>query len=85
VLTTRLIAHAPVQGWLAARGSATPLDWAWGWPAWQRPDQSWVLVLTSMPDASAFEYKWLMNDETWQTGANASGMSGQDNETTPSF
>jgi endonuclease/exonuclease/phosphatase family metal-dependent hydrolase len=85
VVVTRVITTSAVQGWAAVRGSAAPLDWGWGWPAWQRPDQSWLLVVTSLPASTTFEYKWLSTDTTWQTGANATGTSGQDNESAPSF
>lgn len=87
VTVTRLEAHASLATgdalWL--RGSAPSLDWTWGVPAWKVSEGVYRWVGTEIPKGTPFEYKWLRNDEVWQTGANESATGGEDDLASPSF
>jgi hypothetical protein len=83
---TRITALADV-GWghhLTVRGGTAPLSWDVGWPAYPAEDARWELVLTELPEGT-FEYKVLVDDETWQGGDNEVGTTGEDNEVVPTF
>ncbi len=83
---TRIIAQVDV-GWghhLTVRGDTAPLSWDVGWPAYPAEDARWELVLTELPEGT-FEYKVLVDDETWQGGDNEVGTTGEDNEVVPTF
>jgi hypothetical protein len=87
VAPTRITAHVDV-GWgnyLAVRGSSAPLDWTAGWPAVATAAGTWTLVVTEIADGAAFEYKCPRDDSDYQTGANATGVGGTDNDVTPAF
>ena len=43
------------------------------------------LIVTEISAGTAFGYKFLLDDTTWQTGNNSTGTAGQANTTTPSF
>lgn len=83
---TRVAANAaPGAGntlWL--RGSVAPLSWNWGWPAFETAAGRWETVLSELP-AGTFEYKMLINDSMWQTGANEMGTGEMQNECSPTF
>lgn len=83
---TRLRADIAVASgeWVAVRGTDFPLDWGYGLPTWQESGSSWVYVTSEIEDA-AFEWKALLEDETWQTGDNLEGQGCQDNQTTPEW
>ena len=87
VTITRLEAHATLASgdalWL--RGNAPSLDWTWGVPAWKVSDGIYRWVGTEIPKGVAFEYKWLRNDEAWQTGANESAAGGDSDVASPAF
>ena len=89
VVFTRLGADVravePPPGSLAVRGSVAPLTWDWGWPATASAPGLWKLVLTEIPDGGALEYKFLLEDETWQSGPNETAVGGRDHEVSPSF
>ena len=86
---TRTTIRANVDvGWghsVAVRGNQAPLDWSAGWPAVATASAEWTLVLTAFAPGETFEYKCLRDDATYQTGANAVGTGGQDNEVVPNF
>lgn len=71
------------QLWL--RGDAAPLDWGFGWPAHSMKPGRFELLVTEIPDGTAFEYKFLVDDSTWQSGDNSAGTAGTTNTTSPSF
>jgi endonuclease/exonuclease/phosphatase family metal-dependent hydrolase len=87
VTRTTIRAHVDVGPghWIAVRGGTAPLDWGGGWPAVATASAEWTLVLTALAPGAAFEYKCLRDDVAWQTGANAVGTGGADNDVTPSF
>ncbi len=70
--------------WVALRGTAFPLDWSFGQPAWERSAGEWVWTTTEIPDG-AFEWKALLNDETWQVGEDIEGAGCGVNSTTPTW
>jgi len=82
---TRVVAHVdPGAGrHLALRGDTSPLDWMRGWPMFPVDASSWIFATSEV--AGDFEYKVLLDDATWMTGANAAGVAGADNDVTPSF
>lgn len=84
VTPTRVIAHAdPGAGhFLSLRGDTAPLSWSAGYPMRARAG-GWMFVSTEI--TSPFAFKTLVDDSAFQTGADASGLPGQDNEVTPSF
>lgn len=86
VLRTRFIAQGVGQGtWLALRGSGAPLDWSWGWPAWQRADGSWLVVVSELPAGASVAYKWLSGDTGWQSGDDSNCLAGTDCGLSPVF
>ena len=82
---TRITAHVdPGAGhFLALRGDTLPLDWARGWPMFRMDASTWVFMAAEV--TGGFEYKVLVDDTTWMTGANASGVGGVDQDLTPTF
>lgn len=69
---------------LSLRGGTAPLTWMQGVWAWPVGPGQWRLVLTEV-DVVPFEYKWLLDDLAWQTGANDIGVGGTTHEDTPGF
>ena len=69
---------------LAIRGDAAPLSWDRGLPMINRGPEAWVFVTTEVP-TGAFEFKTLIDDESFQTGPNEVGQGGEASEVTPSF
>lgn len=86
VAFTRIVAHgAPGAGnALWVRGSAAPLSWNWGWPAFETAADRWELLMSELP-AGNFEYKTLINDSVWQMGNNEKGMGATQNDCNPMF
>jgi endonuclease/exonuclease/phosphatase family metal-dependent hydrolase len=79
------IAHDPGPGhYLALRGDAAPLSWQAGWPAVEATIGSWTAVFTELA-AGPFEYKVLLDDQTWQTGDDELGEGQTDHTCTPAF
>jgi len=81
-LTTVRTQHGAAGHYLAVRGDASPLDWELGWPASQDGDQ-WTAVFSELD--GSFEYKWLLDDQDWQSGENLQGRAGTLNEGEVSF
>ncbi len=83
---TRVTAHVDVGWghWLALRGDVPPLSWDLGWPMVNLDAKTWRLVLPDLP-GKTFAYKTLVDDLTWQAGADATGTVGADNEVWPTF
>jgi endonuclease/exonuclease/phosphatase family metal-dependent hydrolase len=85
---TRVVAHIDIGfgHYVALRGTLFPsTQWDVGWPMHPVADDRWELLLTEVPDGSAFEFKVLRDDADWQAGADVAGTGGTDNETTPEF
>jgi len=74
-----------VGSYIAVRGDTAPLTWNYGWPALNVTSNTWTIVLTEIPSATAFEYKCYCNDTLYQQGANLVGTGGQDMSATPIF
>jgi hypothetical protein len=86
VRLTRIRANVPTSTPLTVRGSAAPLDWELGWPAFPKIGATaGVLLITSELPAGSFEYKVLRSDVDWQEGENAIGKGHEDNVVTPTF
>lgn len=81
---TRFLTEGSWSGYLSVRGDTAPLSWERGWLAWPLGGGRWKLVLTQL-EAATFEYKWLLNDVTFQEGENLPGRGGEDNVAAPEF
>jgi len=79
---TRIVATVDVGfgSTLSVRGDAAPLSWERGWWAWPAASDRWELVLTEVEEG--FAYKTLLDDVTWQTGEDATGV---ETEVRPTF
>ncbi len=85
LIVTRITAPVDV-GWghyLAVRGDTAPLVWDAGWPL-ANVDGAWTFLTTELP-GSPFAYKLLLDDETWQQGADLEGTGGEEHEVVPTF
>jgi endonuclease/exonuclease/phosphatase family metal-dependent hydrolase len=83
---TRIAANVAATAQLTVRGSAGPLDWESGWPAFSKLGQtSGVVLVASELPAAPFEYKFLRDDVDWQLGDNVAGQGQADNVVTPTF
>jgi len=69
--------------WLALRGASAPLSWTVGWPARETAD-GFRIVLTELTGPK-LEVKFLRDDTTWMTGANATITPGTDQVIDASF
>jgi hypothetical protein len=83
---TEIIADVTVGAgqWVAVRGTDFPLDWSFGQPAWERTPGEWAWVSSEIEDAP-FEFKVLLDDETWQVGEDIEGAGCGINSTTPTW
>ncbi|MBI5537321.1 MAG: endonuclease/exonuclease/phosphatase family protein [Deltaproteobacteria bacterium] len=86
VVVTRLATSVsgPSGSHLSIRGSALPLTWAQGWPAASVGGVS-KLVMTELPKGAPFEYKWLLDETTWQSGTNLTAAGGDTTSDLPTF
>ncbi len=85
VSATRVLAKAdPGAGhFLAIRGDAAPLSWDIGFPMRPVAPGEHAFVTTEL-DAD-FAFKVLVDDATWQSGANVPGVAGTSQTVTPVF
>lgn len=85
VSATRITAKAdPGAGhFLAVRGDTAPLSWDIGFPMRPVAPGEHTFVATEIEDAFAF--KVLVDDATWQSGANVAGVAGTSQIVTPVF
>lgn len=85
VSATRITAKAdPGAGhFLAVRGDTAPLSWDTGFPMRPVAPGEHAFVTTEL-DAD-FAFKVLVDDATWQTGANVVGVAGTSQTVTPVF
>ncbi len=83
---TEIVVNVTVEPsqWVAVRGTDFPLDWSFGQPAWERAAGEWVWASSEIED-STFEYKALLDDETWQVGEDIEGTGCDTNSTTPTW
>jgi predicted alpha/beta superfamily hydrolase len=65
------------------RGSRAPLSWDVGLPMTRLDDETWTLSLTGLP--GDFEWKPLLDDNTWSKGPNYRGRGGSTVEVAPRF
>ncbi len=70
--------------YVTVRGDVEPLSWDLGWPAFNRGNGRWDLVLPGLSQGS-FGFKALIDDVTWQQGDDVVGTAGADHEITPVF
>lgn len=76
--------YAPgANQFLSIRGNMTPLAWDLGFPLHHSTNGTFAFISTETK--SDFEFKLLMNDQTWQTGANVMGKAGTDQSVAPTF
>lgn len=68
---------------LSIRGNIVPLTWDLGFPLHR--SQSGTQSFVSTEVTGDFEFKLLLNDQTWQMGPNAAGKGGMDHTVVPSF
>ncbi len=70
-LTTVSTEYGADSHYLAVRGDVSPLDWEQGWPA-SRSGDTWTAAFSEV--VGSFDYKWLLDDTTWQQGDNLEGQ-----------
>ena len=76
--------HDPGAGHhLALRGDQAPLSWGVGHAMRRKASGEHALVCTELE--GSFAFKTLIDDATWQAGADVAGEAGKDNVTTPTF
>ncbi len=68
---------------LSIRGNMTPLTWDLGFPLHRSTNGTFAFISTEIKND--FEFKLLVNDQTWQTGANVMGKAGMDQSVAPTF
>lgn len=85
VFATRIDAQAnpATNQFLAIRGNLTPLSWDLGFPMVPISAGQYRFVATEI--SGNFEFKTLLDDLTWQTGANEQGKGGTTQIITPMF
>ncbi len=66
------------------RGDTAPLSWDWGWPARQRDDGTWEVVISEWTSEEV-GCKWVLDDVTWQQGPDEVATAGRDHLTSPRF
>lgn len=84
VQVTRVTAEHQGPGFLTVRGNNLPLRWDRGLVAWPAGPGRWALALTELV-AGPFEYKWLINDLSWEVDPNEQGVAGQTHLDQPVF
>ncbi len=79
----RVMANLAPNQFASIRGNVPPLSWNLGFPVQQSVPGQYGFVSTEL--VGSFEYKILIDDQTWQTGPNASGVAGTDLMVMPTF
>jgi alpha-amylase len=85
--TTTVYVHKDV-GWgnrVTIRGSVAPLSWNAGKDCVNQSAALWKCSVEGIPSGTSLEYKPLINDSTWSTGANYKTTSGQTTGIYPTF
>lgn len=85
VIPTRISTqYSPaVNQFLSLRGNIAPLTWELGFPLHRSQSGAQSFISTEM--TGNFEFKLLLNDQTWQMGPNATGKGEMDHTVVPSF
>lgn len=84
---TRIRVHYDV-GWgntIAIRGDTYPLSWDAGRGARNVAPDVWEWEMERIPAGQTFEFKPLINDQTWSSGSNYVGTGGQTIDIYPTF
>lgn len=68
---------------LSIRGNVAPLTWDVGFPFHDKPGGTRFFVTTELQ--SNFEFKLLLDDQTWQLGPNQQGLVGMEHTVMPTF
>ncbi len=84
---TRIRVHYNVGfgNFIAVRGDTYPLSWSYGRGARNLAPDLWEWDLERIPSGQSFQFKPLINDSTWSTGANYTGTGGSTIDIFPSF
>ncbi|MBO2448816.1 alpha amylase C-terminal domain-containing protein [Actinomadura barringtoniae] len=85
--TTTVYVHKDV-GWgnrITIRGSVAPLSWSTGKDCVNQSAALWKCTIDGIPSGTSLEYKPLINDTTWSTGANFTTTAGQTTDIYPTF
>ena len=85
VITTRFLAQAnpAVNQFLSVRGNLAPLSWDLGFPMQRTTIGQYGFTSTEL--TGDFEFKILLDDQTWQTGPNVQGKGGTTQMVMPTF
>lgn len=85
VSVTKISAEVDVGAdhFVSLRGDLAPLEWELGWPLRQVAADLHVFMTTEL--AGDFEFKALLDDVTWQSGANVIGVAGAEQSVSPIF
>jgi glycosidase len=70
---------------IAIRGNTYPFSWTYGRGARNVAPDVWEFELERIPAGQTFEFKPLINDQTWSTGNNYIGTGGSTIDIYPSF
>ncbi|MGW9113256.1 alpha-amylase family glycosyl hydrolase [Microbacterium sp. NPDC055683] len=83
--TIRVHYDAGLGNSIAIRGDEYPLSWTAGRGARNISSDVWEWEMERVPDGEPFEFKVLLNDATWSTGANFTGTGGEVIDVYPTF
>ncbi|HEY0258542.1 MAG TPA: alpha-amylase family glycosyl hydrolase [Lacisediminihabitans sp.] len=85
--TTRIRVHYDVGlgNSIAIRGDTYPFTWTAGRGARNVASDVWEFELERIPDGATFQFKPLINDAIWSTGANYTGTGGDTIDVFPTF
>jgi endonuclease/exonuclease/phosphatase family metal-dependent hydrolase len=81
---TRLTANWSGAGALTLRGDRAPLTWELGWPAVSTGPGRWEAAVLGWSGGEV-QYKWLIDDQTWESGDNRSVTPGASSVASPAF
>lgn len=85
VETVRVVRDVGWGNSIYIRGSTPPLSWSSGSQARWTPQNVWVWETSGVAEATAFEFKPLINDTIWSTGNNYWMRGGMTVEVYPAF
>ena len=81
--TTLVVKYAAGTHTLSVRGSVAPFDWNQGVAMQKLDDETWTLTVTTV--TQDFEWKPLLDDQTWSKGPNWKAKPGVTTEIQPHF
>jgi alpha-amylase len=70
---------------ITLRGNTSPLSWSAGQECVNKAADLWECAVEGISEGQSFEFKPLINDSQWSTGANRVGTGGQTIDVTPQF